>query len=640
MSGMTDNIGYSLEEIFKDYYVVPLYQRGFAWKDSEIEQLLQDVYESYEENKGNPDGKYFIGSLVVLQRHNGTYEVVDGQQRLTVLSLISRILGFNSQLRLSYDTRPEVEKFFSHFYDKYKFGEYKYDNESSSLVKNLENAVEYIEKAKLDAKDEKSPKTILSLWKDDSKELDAFVNYFRTNVVLVRVMLPEDTDVASYFEIMNNRGEQLQKHEIIKALMMKKISNIEGQKTFAKIWDACAQMDVPIQKLFISQDKQLYFGKEYKEFNIEKVSIENRGHSPFRENTINEIIEGRLSAECSLENNENEDEEGCDLRSIIDFPNFLMHVLKLYYSDNYISTGEKELPLNDKFLAKVYDKLESIIVPEDFIKQLFLCRVLFDRFVIKIEMDEKSEDKERWVLYRPEVSGKKRTIRYTKNTFDDSFQQKRIVMAISMLHVTFRTRIYKNWLQRVLKWLTENYKNGLSKISYDSYRQELDHIICSYFDDNEEYKSISKDSNYGKGVNTPHFIFNFIDYLYWVESNNSNQHAKKEDIKDFEFKNWNSVEHHLAQNLAKPNNCEDCIDSLGNLCLISKETNSRLSDRDVTDKVKYYKEKNLGANRQVIYNITETNGYKWGAKEIDEHYQELVGLIEKRDSILKDSDAI
>ena len=108
------------------------------------------------------------------------------------------------------------------------------------------------------------------------------------------------------------------------------------------------------------------------------------------------------------------------------------------------------------------------------------------------------------------------------------------------------------------------------------------------------------------------------------------------NLKDFVFKNWNSVEHHLAQNLAKANGCEDCVDSLGNLCLISKESNSRLSDRDVTDKVKYYKEKNLGANRQVIYKITEDNGYKWGATDIGEHYKALVELIEKRDEILND----
>lgn len=639
MSNAADNIGYSLEDIFKDSYVVPLYQRGFAWKDAEIEQLLQDVFESYEENKNNPNGKYFIGSLVVLQRHNGTYEVVDGQQRLTVLSLISRILGFNSQLILSYDTRPEVESFFSDFYAKYKLEDYKYDNDSTSLVKNLVNAVEYIENTNLDAKDENSKKTILSLHKNDQKELESFVNYFKNNVVLVRVLLPEDTDVASYFEIMNNRGEQLQKHEIIKARLLEKIQNAEGRKTFAKIWDACAQMDEPIQKLFLPQDKKLYFGDGYESFNIDKVAIKNGSQNPLHEKTIEEII--NLSDKDLKEDEDthkgDENEEGCALRSIIDFPNFLMHVLKLYYSDSYIKTGENELPLNEKFLARVYDKLESKIDPEVFIKQLFLCRVLFDRFVIKIETNEKSDDKEGWALYRPEVKGKRRTVRYTKNSFDDSYQQRRIIMAISMLHVTFRTRIYKNWLQCVLKWLTYNYKSDLSKIKFDYYREELDRIICSYYENNDEYKGITEDSNYGKGVNTPHFIFNFIDYLYWVESKNTNQHISRvTNLKDFVFKNWNSVEHHLAQNLAKANGCEDCVDSLGNLCLISKESNSRLSDRDVTDKVKYYKEKNLGANRQVIYKITEDNGYKWGATDIGEHYKALVELIEKRDEILND----
>lgn len=637
MSDAADNIGYSLDEIFKDSYVVPLYQRGFAWKDTEIEQLLQDVFESYEENKNNPDGKYFIGSLVVLRRHNGTFEVVDGQQRLTVLSLISRILGFNSQLILSYDTRPEVERFLSDFYAKYKLGAYKYDNDSTSLVKNLENAVEYIENTNLDAKDEDSKKTILTLYREAPEELENFVKYFKENVILVRVILPEDTDVASYFEIMNNRGEQLQKHEIIKACLLEKIRSSEGRKTFAKIWDACAQMDEPIQKLFLSEDRKLYFGGEYKNLNINNVTLEGGTRESLQKRTIDDIIKTADEKPKKDEGKGDENEEGCALRSIIDFPNFLMHVLKLYYSDSYIKTGEKELPLNEKFLAKVYDKLKSIIDPEVFIKQLFLCRVLFDRFVIKIETDEQSDDKESWALYRPEVYGKKRTVRYTKNSFDDSYEQKRIIMAISMLHVTFRSRIYKNWLQSVLKWLTDNYKNDLSRISFVSYCEELDRIICSYYDNNDEYKAISKDSVYEKGLDTPHFIFNFIDYLYWVESENSNKHISNSvKIKDFDFKNWNSVEHHLAQNLAKANGCEDCVDSLGNLCLISKESNSRLSDRDVTDKVKYYKEKNLGANRQIIYNITEAKGYKWGRAEIDNHYKALVELIENRESILAD----
>jgi uncharacterized protein with ParB-like and HNH nuclease domain len=89
----TNKLGKSIQEIFNGQYkyIVPLYQRNFAWRRNEIEQLLQDVYEAYSKSRG--EGYYFIGSLVVLKRVNGDYEVIDGQQRLTTLSLITKILG-------------------------------------------------------------------------------------------------------------------------------------------------------------------------------------------------------------------------------------------------------------------------------------------------------------------------------------------------------------------------------------------------------------------------------------------------------------------------------------------------------------------------------------------------------------------
>ena len=96
----------------------------------------------------------------------------------------------------------------------------------------------------LDPNDDKSP----VLAKQDC--LSDFIEYIKKKVVFICVETPLDTDVASYFEIMNNRGEQLQKHEILKSLMMSSIKNKDKQKLFSKIWTACSQMDVPIQKLF------------------------------------------------------------------------------------------------------------------------------------------------------------------------------------------------------------------------------------------------------------------------------------------------------------------------------------------------------------------------------------------------------
>ena len=104
----------SIKEIFENgKYIVPLYQRNYAWRKNEIEQLLQDVYESFKKNR---NGNYFIGSLVVLKRQNGDYEVIDGQQRLTTLSLITRMLEISKVSCLFYDSRPEVEAFFREYY--------------------------------------------------------------------------------------------------------------------------------------------------------------------------------------------------------------------------------------------------------------------------------------------------------------------------------------------------------------------------------------------------------------------------------------------------------------------------------------------------------------------------------------------
>ena len=75
-----------------------------------------------------------------------------------------------------------------------------------------------------------------------------------------------------------------------------------------------------------------------------------------------------------------------------------------------------------------------------------------------------------------------------------------------MFQVTFRTRIYKNWLQELLKWFVPKQGNNISQINY---RKKLDDLALSYYKVEEE---IDKSQyQYSKGTETPHFVFNFID---------------------------------------------------------------------------------------------------------------------------------
>ena len=78
------------ETIFdtESHYIIPRYQRAYAWEDKEIIQLIDDI------NSIDTNSYYYIGSLVVskIKGKDHTYEVVDGQQRLTTLYLLFQYL--------------------------------------------------------------------------------------------------------------------------------------------------------------------------------------------------------------------------------------------------------------------------------------------------------------------------------------------------------------------------------------------------------------------------------------------------------------------------------------------------------------------------------------------------------------------
>ena len=83
--------------------------------------------------------------------------------------------------------------------------------------------------------------------------------------------------------------------------------------------------------------------------------------------------------------------------------------------------------------AKVIESEDLENFTEDFIKTLFFCRTLFDRYIVKTLSDNNSEDGERWTLRKPKKESGKW---YYVNTFDDEYKQNRIVKALTMLQVS------------------------------------------------------------------------------------------------------------------------------------------------------------------------------------------------------------
>jgi uncharacterized protein with ParB-like and HNH nuclease domain len=85
-------------------YIIPMYQRNYAWEEGEITQLIQDVID-YLPTNGQQARNYYIGSLVVYERPNNktpVFEIIDGQQRLTTLSLLTSYLKNKQAVDLSW----------------------------------------------------------------------------------------------------------------------------------------------------------------------------------------------------------------------------------------------------------------------------------------------------------------------------------------------------------------------------------------------------------------------------------------------------------------------------------------------------------------------------------------------------------
>ncbi|MDE6820016.1 MAG: DUF262 domain-containing HNH endonuclease family protein [Bacteroides acidifaciens] len=618
----------TIAQIWENKYAVPLYQRNFAWTEEQIGQLLQDIYDNAPKSDNDDCGNYYLGSLVVLERKDGVWEVIDGQQRLTCLHLICKYLDILNKPCLTYDSRPEVERFFADLFIK-SWNDFKeeYDKIDNSKISRLKDALSIVEIFKI--RTGKGDENTTSLKEMTPNQRNLLAKYISSKVILVRIPLPQDTDVASYFEIMNNRGEQLQSHEIVKAMLMQGLGDNE-RNIFATIWDGCSQMNLPIQQTLSHYRGKGLFGTNFDSLNFDCMeTIENELSNVQNERTIEDILNDNSSDNKWL-SGESGEEPDVKYRAIIDFPNFLMHVFRLYKS-KVNTSDDTEIPLNADSMPT--EKPYYITDSMDFIKFLLKVRTFFDRYVIKMQGDDEDDENLKWRMLRPyryEYNGRQ-TLK-SKNTFwgsddndneDEKYSRNsRVIKQQSMLQVTFRQRKYKRWLYELLYWLCDNYGN-VEAVAEDELSKYLDNWIkVYYYNLINEWKSKTNDIMCA-GTDTPHFLLNFIDYLYWIASlqkETTIRYAK--EIKEFQFKYYNSVEHHLPKSYKNTN--KDNIDKIGNLCLISKRKNSSLNDKGPTEKAKI--EPGLQPNRSVMYQITHDYG-KWGDTEIEAHQRDINDLL-------------
>jgi uncharacterized protein with ParB-like and HNH nuclease domain len=597
------NIYKDKDNIFNkdDKYVVPLYQRAYAWSDDEISQLIEDI-------NGYDGENYHIGSLIVHQREDKSFEVIDGQQRLTTLFLLLLYLGINVKENLSFDCRR------------------KSNLTLQNLVKKYVDKTE--EKKINDTDTEESLISGIKIIEDKFIKDDIDKNEFKkrlSKVILYRIEVPKHTDLNRYFEIMNTRGEQLEQADILKALFMERIDNVH-HNAFAKIWEACADMTGYVQMNMPKELRKNIFGDDWKQMPQEikflKDLVSDQSNKKNETDAIvtnapnndKEKIDEILGHNYNDYSPERIDEEGERVRfdSAISFTYFLLHVLRIFKCIENSNQATNTGLLDDMQLLKEYrellkDKEKDEDLPLRFIDCLLKCRFLFDKYIIKREYREDNPEG-KWSIKQLNKS-EKDTAYYTE-TF--SSQKSNCLMLQAAMRVSFTSPKVMHWITELVLWLFKNDEVALLT-------NEAEGIAALATKEN-----FLDEKDYKLGVTTPHIVFNFLDYLLW--KNNKNKYS------NFEFEFRNSVEHWYPQNPSDGSfESWNDKDTFGNLCIISRSVNSKFSNLSPESKMKSYGkmvEKGSLKLRLMGEIIQQNSNDDWIENYCKKHEEEMISILE------------
>jgi len=583
----------NIKEILEnDVYIIPRYQRNYAWGKAEISQLIKDIEEFFPK-ENNQNKSYYLGSLVCFKRDDGNFELIDGQQRHTTITLINLVLkNWTDEIKnavcvpnLKFDSRKKIQNYIE--------GLYKV--ESKSFLKQASD---------LNISGTGSFKDAIEIIQEELRERDVrnFAQDFYENVYLFRVEVPEDTDLNHYFEIMNNRGEQLEKHEIVKALLMGEIKNEDKkvarqeQEKFAKIWDACSDMNNYVFLNFGKQNRDKLFTNESDLIgtNFEDIYIDKNSHKDEELSLLQIITEYNIPTDFPKEEKFIKDK----YKSIIDFPNFLLQVLKI---------KNDKVSLDDKKLLEQFSEIKPDA--KEFIFDLLNYRSLFDKIVIKQDLADSDESKQNWGIRKLNTD-----FETTIKTFETDEELTKLQV---MLYYSDSTNTYNNWLQLLLK--NTDFDAG-------KYLEEVWDIAKSKFNkDKLSYPEVSI------------FSFYFIDFLLWKlykkEEVNENLKSLKNKIdnlksqfNNFKFRQISSREHLFSQEHAKRYSIdEEVYNGIGNLCLITNSQNSAGNKENPIDKKKMFLHDNSSLKRLIMFESYEND--KWETEQINKHKTSIENLI-------------
>lgn len=224
-------------------YSIDYYQREYKWQHKQVSDLLDDLstkfLESHEEGNDRTSvaeyGHYFLGSIIISDK-DGQKFIIDGQQRLTTLTLL--LIFLQHQIEDVEQKGQIAELIFSQ-----KFGRRSFNldiPERTACMEALYKGEEYA--------DPNAPESIANIIAryNDIEEmfpeelagvaLPYFVDWLVENVHLVEIVAYSDEDAYTIFETMNDRGLSLTPTDMLKGYLLANVTDTEKRTRASRIW--------------------------------------------------------------------------------------------------------------------------------------------------------------------------------------------------------------------------------------------------------------------------------------------------------------------------------------------------------------------------------------------------------------------
>ncbi len=242
------------------YYQIHDYQRPYQWTEKNCEKLLDDLFSSYEYYKGSG---YFCGSLVLIvintdsETNATTYDVVDGQQRLSTFILLAKVLAtlYNNEVLNNKTSKDFLEKSLGDI-DGEKRKRLTFNTIGLNAKDDFQGALDFFDD--LDASKGKNSKSndpskgknnylknaicLKNYLKEKEIEnINAFIKWLYLKVTFIKTTCPNISMALRIFSVLNARGLPLHAIDVFKAELLKKLANKKDQEEFVFRWNALHQ---------------------------------------------------------------------------------------------------------------------------------------------------------------------------------------------------------------------------------------------------------------------------------------------------------------------------------------------------------------------------------------------------------------